>query len=219
MLRYFASNSTRRSLSRTTCSKLEEIRERGVEALKPLEPYKRASVFLLAFSERLVGDAEYTNVKDMASDSASGVRRALNEAADMMGEIFVAYPSSENAYLETTSALQAMFFVGVLCRYCPDAIFEDMGAAKDKQRMADEFIRFYDGRVSKLMEPGSRWKDAKELHEACFEAYQEFTQSLPGLFDKLRLRLGLTTQAQLMASYGSGEFTLIWTNRHYRGDL
>jgi hypothetical protein len=218
MLRFFASGATRSQLSTIQIRRLDDIRKEGASLLKKLEPYQFASVFDLEFSEALYGGASFEDVKTMAHDSLNVTRKQLDAAsAQIMPEMFINYPETDNPELETTCTIAALYFVAAVARFGPELIFESLDGGEEKRQLADRFLKFFDQEVSRFMDEGNQWGYAREYHDAVYQLYQLFKAEMPGLLGSMKQKFLM--DGELLAPYGNEDFSFSWASMHYDGAL
>ncbi len=217
IFRYFASNAARSGIPQGTLASLDRIRGSGLRQLERLRPYKDASVFYLRFSERF-GDSSKgrPDLAAFSGGAASSIRKELDSARNLASGMLAKFPR-EDADLEVTSAVSALFLAGAVARFCPDLILESAAGEEEKRALAERFIAFFDSRLARFLSEG-KWDDARKLHAECYESYLAFKKEMPELFDPLRSKLW-ASGGELMAPYGSGEFSMSWTSYYYRGRL
>ena len=224
MRRYLASNTTRSQLPAELAKNLGDIRMAGNSLLGSLEQYKNASIFSLRTVSRLYGplpegrtDKERANNKAF-KETPNEVRKTLDDASEhFMAGRFGSFPQSDKD-VETTCAIAGFFFLGAAARYCPDIIMEDLGDAAKKEGAAREFAGFYQSRIRPIADLERKWGSAKEFHDECYRAYSDFKKQMPALFDSLRTRLW-NSKGELMAPYGSNNFSSNWRVFHYHGSF
>ncbi|MEW6036476.1 MAG: hypothetical protein AB1529_07735 [Candidatus Micrarchaeota archaeon] len=221
MRRFFVSNATRGQLPPALISRLDDIRGRGIDMLNAIRPYKDASVFDMEFSDQLASDASESGnaaAKDVGQDASGVFKESLEAAVPFMQSKFERFPATDDRDLETTSAIQALFFIGAASAYCPAIILESEDPPEMKKEVGEKFVEFFEKRLAVFMNLGARWANAQTFHSDCFSVYQEFKKEFPGLFQNLRERLW-ASQAEFMAPYGSEAYDNGWISFHYAGKL
>ncbi len=224
MQRFLASNTTRNQLPPDLVKGLGDIRMAGNTLLGSIQKYQMASIFVLRFASKLYGSLPAGRTEKEREDNRAfketptEIQRVLDDASEhFMAGRFGSIPQSDKD-IETTCAIAGYFFLGAAARYCPDLLMEDLGEPEKKADAAREFARFYEARIKPLSDLDRKWGSAKEFHGECFRAYSDFKKQMPVLFDGLRTRLW-NSKGELMAPYGSNDFSSNWRAFHYHGSF
>lgn len=219
---FFVANATRTQLPPELVKKLDVMKSKGTTLLNTLQPYAQASLYNFELARR------FTATRSTSENLPKFLEGKLEEAAGFMGEHSVVFPSPEslkrkgyekrNRDLETTHALSALFFVAGVARYGPDVVLESAAITVERQPLAEKLAAFFENRLQRFMDLGTKWENPRKFHEECFAAYQDFQQQLPEVFNALRIKF-LMSKGQMMAYIGDDRFTTKWTAQHYLGKL